>query len=368
MTIFKERREKLLGLMKQQQMEGALIMNPSSIYYLTGFHSNPHERFLGLFLFADEEPVMIAPALEYEVAKSQLAQVEHYSDSDGPSAAIRSVLTKNKVTSLAVEKEYISFERVELLQSIVPTLQFHSISASIQQMRATKDAMEIDILRQAATMVDQVVRDGIARIQRGMTELELAGELEFIAKKLGAPSMSFDTTVLSGAKSAAPHGKPDHSPIAEGEFLLLDLGVVYKGYCSDITRTFIIGEGSAKHKEIYELVLQANERAIAATKAGVALGELDRIARKTIEDGGYGSYFNHRLGHGLGLEVHEYPSVHGDNPDIAKSGLVFTIEPGIYVPGFGGVRIEDDVVVTEEGVEVLTKFPKEWSASIIYFA
>lgn len=309
---------------------------------------------------------MIAPALEYETAKAYLEQVIGYSDSEGPLAFIRQLLGNTKAKAYGVEKEYITLERSEWLRDIVPNIEFVSISTIVQTMRARKDELEIGFLRQAAAMVDQVVAEGIKRIRRGMTELELASELELIARRLGSPKMSFETTVLSGAKSAAPHGKADVSPILDGEYLLLDLGVMYNGYCSDITRTFMIGKGTDRHKEIYELVLLANRRAIELTKAGIALKDLDRIARQTIVDGGYGEYFTHRLGHGLGLEIHEYPSVHGENTELLQSGLVFTIEPGIYVPGFGGVRIEDDVLVTEVGVEVLTNYPKDWDSSIIF--
>lgn len=366
MEVFSQRRARMIDKMKARNVEGSLIMNPSSIYYLTGLKSNPHERFLGLFLFADGSTSMIVPALEKDVAKAYLDDVSSYSDSEGPLTAIRQLLTQNKVKDFGVEKEFISLERSEWLKEIEPSINFHSISDIIHSMRSIKDLQEIEFLRRAAQMVDQVVQEGIARIRRGMTEMELANELEWIAKRLGSPQMSFETTVLSGAKSAAPHGKPDQSIIQEGEYLLLDLGVMYKGYCSDITRTFMIGNGTEKHKEIYELVLAANLRAIQATKPGITLAELDHTARQTIVDGGYGPQFTHRLGHGLGLEIHEYPSVHGDNQDLLQSGLVFTIEPGIYIPGFGGVRIEDDVLVTSNGVEVLTQYPKEWNSSIIF--
>lgn len=367
MDTFASRRNRFIQKMIEQRIEGSLVLNPSSIYYLTGMRSNPHERFLGLFLFADGSYCLLVPSLEIEVAQQHIEQVLSYMDHEGPINAIREIFARNPVQKLGVEKESISLESVELLKSILPHLSFVSISSIIQQMRSLKDELEINLLRKAAELIDEVVQAGIARVKQGMTEIELAGELEFIAKKLGAPQMSFETTVLSGAKSALPHGKPDHSRIEEGQFLLLDLGVYYAGYCSDITRTFFVGEEfTSKHREVYELVLAANEKAIDAVKPGVRLQDLDRIARQTIESGGYGAYFTHRLGHGLGLDIHEYPSVHGENEDLLSPGLVFTIEPGIYLPGFGGVRIEDDVVVTKDGVEVLTQYPKSWDSSIIY--
>lgn len=165
--------------------------------------------------------------------------------------------------------------------------------------------------------------------------------------------------VLAGVKSALPHGTPDDTRIAEGELLLFDLGVYADGYASDITRTFAVGEVSEELCNIYASVLNANLLAIEAAREGVAFGSLDRIARESIEASGYGLYFNHRLGHGLGMDIHEYPSVHGRNEDLLRAGMVFTIEPGIYVPAVGGVRIEDDVLVTPDGVDVLTSYPKQ---------
>ena len=170
--------------------------------------------------------------------------------------------------------------------------------------------------------------------------------------------MSFSTMVLTGANAASPHGTPGSTKVKRGDFVLFDLGVVYEGYCSDITRTVAYGDISDKQREIYETVLKAEEAAIAASKPGVSCAEIDLTARNIIRDKGYGDYFPHRLGHGLGISVHEFPSLTETNPLLLKSGMVYTIEPGIYVPNVAGVRIEDDIYVTENGAEVLTKYPK----------
>lgn len=171
--------------------------------------------------------------------------------------------------------------------------------------------------------------------------------------------MSFDTTVLTGDKAASPHGKTGDRKLQEGDLVLFDLGVVHKGYCSDITRTLALGEPGEEQKKVYDIVLKSETAALEAVKPGVTAAELDQISRKVITDAGYGDYFTHRLGHGLGISVHEFPSIHGANPMTMEKGMVFTLEPGIYVPGKVGVRIEDDVAVTENGYEVLTKYPKE---------
>jgi Xaa-Pro dipeptidase len=186
-----------------------------------------------------------------------------------------------------------------------------------------------------------------------MTEIELA------LKKRGVTHMSFDTTVLSGPKAASPHGKTGDRKIQKGDLVLFDLGVVHKGYCSDITRTVAFGEPNEEQKAVYDVVMRAEQAAVDAVKPGVTAAALDQTARQVIEDAGYGEFFTHRLGHGLGISVHEFPSLHGLNELQLEAGMVFTIEPGVYVPGKVGVRIEDDVAVTADGVEVLTKFPKD---------
>lgn len=179
-------------------------------------------------------------------------------------------------------------------------------------------------------------------------------------RKFGADGPSFSTIVLTGEKAALPHGSPGERKIQKGDYLLIDFGVIKDGYCSDITRTFIIGEASEKQKEIYDIVLRSNEAGINAIQAGVPVKTFDIEARNVINNSGFGEYFNNRVGHGLGIEVHEEPSIHENNEQIAEAGLVFTIEPGIYIPDVGGVRIEDIVYINEDGnAEVLSSFPKQ---------
>lgn len=193
-----------------------------------------------------------------------------------------------------------------------------------------------------------------------MTELTVKALLEFELKRLGAEQMAFDTLVLSGQNSALPHGVSSDKQIEQGDFLLFDFGVYVEQYCSDITRTFIVGEASVEQKLIYETVRKANEAAIAVVQTGALLKDVDLAAREVIEQAGYGQYFTHRVGHGMGLDVHEAPSVHHENEREIERGLLFTIEPGIYIPGMGGVRIEDDIYVGSDGtVDVLTSYTKE---------
>lgn len=194
---------------------------------------------------------------------------------------------------------------------------------------------------------------------RSTVKWDFSMAIEFEMKKKGVQKMSFDTMVLSGPKTASPHGIPGERKIQQGDFILFDLGVVYNGYCSDITRTVAFGEPTDAQRDVYDTVKKAEQAAVDLVRPGVKAFEIDKIARDIIDEAGYGDYFTHRIGHGLGISVHEFPSITGTNELVLEEGMVFTIEPGIYNPDITGVRIEDDVVVTTDGVEVLTKFPKE---------
>jgi Xaa-Pro dipeptidase len=350
----------LYAYMDTHALDAILISMPKHIYYLTGFASDPHERFLGLVLPRQDEPFMLVPALDLEAAQSaaQVQRIYTHTDTDNPYEVLKKHLPAH-ICTLGVEKRYLTVTRFEALSSTVGAEQYVDIDEPLREMRVIKTPDEISRLKRAVQIIEDVLRAGIAKVKAGMTEIELVAELEFQMKKLGAKGPSFSTMVLAGEKSALPHGTPDSRDVREGDLLLFDLGVYADGYASDITRTFAVGDITDEQKKIYDTVLHANLKAIEATRPGVTLAGLDRAAREHIEMAGYGPYFMHRLGHGLGMDVHEYPSVHGQNQDLLRAGMVFTIEPGIYVPSTGGVRIEDDVLVTADGVEVLTSFPKE---------
>ena len=222
-----------------------------------------------------------------------------------------------------------------------------------------KDPQEVSLIREACKLADYAIEVGCAEIKEGKTELEIVAAIEYELKKKGITDMSFATMVLTGANGASPHGTPGQTKIQKGDFVLFDLGVIVDGYCSDITRTVAYGEINDKQKEIYDTVLKAQLAAIEASIPEVTCANVDLTARKIITDAGYGEYFPHRLGHGLGIGVHEYPSLTETNDLQLEAGMVYTIEPGIYVPNVAGVRIEDDILVTKNGVEILTKFSKE---------
>ncbi|CAM4319241.1 Xaa-Pro peptidase family protein [Paenibacillus alkaliterrae] len=354
-----ERLQKLYIFMVQFNLDAVIITLPKHVYYLTGFSSEPHERFLGLILPRGEEPFLLVPALDIEAAKAEstVSRVYTHTDTENPYEVLKRCL-RSEVRRLGVEKKHLTMQRYEMLSETLEAEQFVDVEAPLTNMRAIKSADEIARLKNAARLVEQVLHDGLKHVKAGVTEMDIAAELEYAMKKAGV-SPAFSTTVLAGEKSALPHGATGNRLIKRGDMLLIDMGVAADGYLSDITRTFAVGDVDDKLTEIYETVLEANLRGIASVCPGAVLAEVDLAARQCIASRGYGAFFTHRVGHGLGIEVHEYPSVHGDNRDLLREGMIITIEPGIYLPGIGGVRIEDDVLVTSTGAETLTTFPKQ---------
>ncbi|TQE90569.1 M24 family metallopeptidase [Ureibacillus terrenus] len=357
-----KRIKKIQSYLKENRIDLAFVTTPDNIFYFSGFRSNPHERLLGLVIFQDIDPFMICPKMEVSDAKASgwPFDVIGHSDTDQPWELLANEIQSRakEISAFAIEKGHLTVERYEALQSRFPHVRFVSIDEQINRLRVIKDEVEIEKLKKAAELADFAIEVGVNAVKKGITELEIVHIIENAIKEKGC-SMSFETTVLSGPKAASPHGTPGNRKIQKGDFVLFDLGVVYEGYCSDITRTVAFGEITEEQRKIYETVKRSNEETIKAVKPGVRCMDLDKISRDIITEAGYGEYYTHRLGHGLGISVHEFPSVAGTNELPLKPGMVFTIEPGIYKADTAGVRIEDDVVVTEDGVEVLTKYPKE---------
>jgi Xaa-Pro dipeptidase len=347
----------------EKEVDFSFITSTPNVFYLSGFYSDPHERLLGVGIFQNEEPFLVCPQMEVSQARDAGWKFEiiGYSDTENPWEFMKSAISKRnvEVKKCAIEKSHMSYERGEQLHSLFSNPAFVSAEEKLHYMRMVKDDKEIAILREAAKLADYGVEVGVSALAEGKTEMEVLAQIEFELKKKGIREMSFSTMVLFGEKSADPHGNPGSKKLSKGDFVLFDLGVVLDGYCSDITRTVIYGEPNEKQKEIYQTVLEAEIAALEECKIGTRIGDLDKTARSIITDAGYGNYFPHRLGHGLGIDVHEFPSLNENNDDQLQAGMTFTIEPGIYVPDVGGVRIEDDVLITNKGYETLTKYPKQ---------
>ena len=344
--------------MEEQELDMVLLTLPRTIHYFTGFNTNPHERFFCLVIPLVGDPVLIIPELDLDEAsrKSCVQDLRTHKDNEDPMNIVRS-LTKKRIGKCGLEKDHLTLSRFEEITSVVVANTYVSVEDEIQKMKVIKSPEEIAKIREAIRISDEALFEGLKMVKPGVTEYEIAAEIQYQRLKLGADGGGL--MVVSGEKSSLPHGRTGDRTLRDGDLLLIDGGVLKSGYVSDITRTFGIGEINDQQREIYETVLAANLAAIDAVRPGVSFGELDKIARDVITEKGYGEYFTHRLGHGMGMNNHEYPSIHSLNKDVAQAGMVFTIEPGIYLPGIGGVRIEDDILVTDDGVEVLTPFKKE---------
>ncbi|MBP2241395.1 Xaa-Pro dipeptidase [Cytobacillus eiseniae] len=357
------RLNKLSDWMKENDVQVCFVSAPENVFYFSGFLSDPHERLLGLAVFQEEEPFLVCPGMEVPDAKNAgwSNEIIGYSDIENPWELIHKAINKriSNVSKVAIEKEHMNVERYEAISGLFTEATFVSAEEKLRKLRMVKDEKELALIREACELADFAIEVGCAEIKEGKTELDVLAAIEYALKKKGVNEMSFSTMVLTGVNGASPHGTPGMTKIQKGDLVLFDLGVVWNGYCSDITRTVAYGDINDKQKEIYDTVLKAQLAAVEASKPGVACSEVDLTARNIIAKAGYGEYFPHRLGHGLGISVHEYPSLTETNSLLLEEGMVFTIEPGIYVPDVAGVRIEDDLAVTKNGVEILTKFPKE---------
>jgi Xaa-Pro dipeptidase len=358
-----QRIEKLQTWMKEKDIQVSFVTSSENVFYLSGYYTDPHERLLALAVFQEEEPFLVCPEMELHNARNAGWQQEiiAFNDIQNPWEMIVSGIKKRgiNVGKAAIEKEHMNVERYEQLLGLFPNAVFLSAEEKLRMLRMIKDSKELKILEEACALADYAVEFGASEIKEGKTELDVLNALEYALKQKGVTEMSFSTMVLTGANAASPHGNPGMTKIKKGDLVLFDLGVVVDRYCSDITRTVAYGDINENQKEIYDTVLKAQLAALEASKPGVTAAEVDLTARKIIADAGYGEYFPHRLGHGLGISIHEYPSMTETNQLVIQEGMVYTIEPGIYVPGVAGVRIEDDVYIGPDGAIALTKYPKE---------
>ncbi|MDQ0484555.1 M24 family metallopeptidase [Guptibacillus hwajinpoensis] len=359
-----QRLEKFSNWLKETEQTFAFVHSSSNVFYLSDFECEPHERLLGLFIFPDHDPFLVLPGMEVDQARD--AGWEHeiigHGDADNPWDMIHTALRNRGIieaTKVAIEKETLSFGRAEEVMKRYPSVTFTSAEDKLNELRLIKDTKELEVLKKAAALADFGVETGVKALREGCTEMEVLATIEYELKKKGIREMSFSTMVLFGEKAGQPHGNPGDRKLKKGDLVLFDLGVVLDGYCSDITRTVAFQEVNEKQKEIYDIVLNAQLQTLKISKPGTRLGDLDITARKVISKAGYGDYFPHRIGHGIGIDVHEYPSMSENNDSLLVEGMTYTIEPGIYLPEVGGVRIEDDVLVTKSGYETLTKYPKE---------
>lgn len=360
---FEKRKAKACELLEKSGFDKAIIGDPMSILYLTGIHIIPYERYYSLVVDVKGKLLtMVNPSVDTGCMKGNVTEIT-YLDSDGPEAAIKKAV--GNCDHLAVDKKYFSMAIGELFNRLGSSIA--DIGDCISRLRMYKDEQEIADMQFAAKIVNEALAYVSDKVKPGMTEKELNMMLfSFMSKYPGFIADEFIILVLAAENSANCHGASGDYAFAYGDIVLLDFCAYYKYYWSDITRCLFIGEvGNAKLAEIYEIVHGANMAAIAAVRPGVMAKEVDRAARDYITQAGYGDYFIHRTGHGLGLSVHEEPYITSVNELVLEEGMTFTIEPGIYLEGIGGVRLEDDILVTSDGCQSFTTFSKRLEDNIL---
>ena len=355
----------LLQKMASANLDVIALMPGPNLFYLTGLSFHLSERPIVAFFSRHADPAMVLPG--FEAGKSAQApyfiQTFPYAEDDAAlGEAFRQAAKALGLAGAQVGVEGRRMRVMELhhLETVAPGASFHQAEPTLAALRMTKDLGELAAMRKAVAIAEIALKAWLPKVKVGLSEKELASELTAQILTAGSESeMAFTPIVASGPNSALPHAFPSDRLLQHGDLLIVDWGAAVRGYFSDITRTFAIGEVDQELKQVYELVRQANAAGKAAVKPGAACQDVDRAARKVIADSGYGEFFFHRTGHGLGLEGHEEPYLReGDTLPLAE-GMSFTVEPGIYLPGRGGVRIEDDLVVTAEGAECLTDYPRE---------
>ena len=353
--MYQERLDKVMTGMADKEIPELIVSDPLTIYYLTGKMIHAGERMLVLLLQTGEQPTLIVNRLFPITAQAGLTLVFYDDTEDG--VAVVAHLLKG-AGKLGIDKFWPS-QFLLRLQGQAPSRDYVLGSLITDGVRGVKSSAEIDLMRAASHSNDRVMGQAKQALNAEVTELEMSGKLAQFYAAEGNSGFSFEPIVAFGVNGADPHHENDGSTLQAGDSIIVDIGGVKDGYCSDMTRTFFYQTVSAKSKEVYETVLEANLRAIAAVKPGVSFASIDAAARDYITAQGYGEYFTHRTGHFIGLECHEAGDVSAANQQLVKPGMIFSIEPGIYLPGEVGVRIEDLVVATDTGVEVLNQFPKE---------
>ena len=349
----KSRIEKLRLSIKEEGLDALIVASPMSIFYLTGAMIHPFERMWLLLVRADGRDTLLANKL-FVFEETGIETLWHTDNDDAPAVLCAQL---DGVSKLGTERDLTAKYIVPVLENC-PGITI-SVSTAVDDLRIIKDDEELDRMRASSKLNDEVLEYAFSNVRKGMTEKELAAYVKEGFEQRGASGESFGAIVAFGANAADPHHGTDNTALKEGDCVLIDMGCVWKGYCSDMTRTRFYRSATQEQQEVYEIVRRANEAAKAMIRPGVRFCDIDATARDIITESGYGEYFTHRLGHGIGLTEHEPEDVGPANEHPVKTGMVFSIEPGIYLPGRFGVRIEDLVIVTEDGCECLNSDTRE---------
>lgn len=352
------RRQALAAWCAEQGVSAAVVTDSANVFYLTGQRYSTMERLLALAVDTRGNAILLLP--EMERGRLEDSGVEELPYADGEDAMGRLLARLRRDQPVAVEKSHIRLAHAETLcRGLGGDFgRLRDCGGQLAAMRMIKDEAEIAALREACAATDQLLAEWIGQLREGVPESRLQLELQQIAAERGGFRLCPGTIIASGLNSSASHGLHHPKSLAKGEGLFIDFGVELRGYNSDITRTLFLGEPSSELRRLYDVVYEAQTAAVATVRPGLPIAEIDRVARGVIERAGLGQYFPHRTGHGLGIDIHEPPSAQETDETVLRPGMVFTVEPGVYLPGRAGIRIEDDVLVTGEGGCTLTNAPK----------
>lgn len=348
--------EKARAVLKELGADALLVSDGANMRYLSGF------RGATGYLYITGERLVLATDSRYTtMAKEEAPDFEVMELGRGQSYGqlLNGLMEQDGVQKAAFENNVMLLGTYRRLQESCGGRLTVELDGRLDLLRSVKADWEIERLAAAERIGDQAFAHMLDVLKPGMTELEVAAELEYFMKTHGAENLSFETIAASGANSAMPHAMPSHKKIESGDFVTMDFGCTVDDYCSDMTRTVVVGRANEKQKEIYAVVLEAQLAALSACRAGVSCSSVDKVARDIIAKAGYGECFGHGLGHSVGLYIHEDPSLSGRCDTVLEANMIQTVEPGIYLPGFGGVRIEDMIVITEDGYRNLASSPKE---------
>jgi Xaa-Pro aminopeptidase len=345
--------EKLRGIMDESEYRMMLITSPANIFYLSGFTGSS-----GALIISDDKQILLSDFRYKTQSQQESPDWEFINVSIGLLPGINEEIKRHIPCKIAFESEHISYSAYKVLSSdgllnyLIPTKNI------IEDIRIIKDRFEIDIIRKAAEITDIACERVFEIIRAGITEREIALEAEYTMRKAGASGLAFDVIIGAGENGAKPHSIPGDYRLKNGDMVVIDMGAKYQGYCADMTRTICIGEADEISQQIYNICYLSQTTSLDFLQAGIKGCDVDSVARNIITDSGYGDLFGHGLGHSVGIEIHENPRLSKTSNDIIPAGTVITVEPGIYIPGKAGVRIEDMVLVTDTGCEIITGVSK----------
>ncbi|MFQ6002596.1 MAG: M24 family metallopeptidase, partial [Candidatus Zixiibacteriota bacterium] len=347
--------KKLQKIVQKENLNLLLITNLSNVRYLSGYTGTN-----GLVLISPNGSVFLT---DFRYKEQVREQVKHLKVVIAQRELVQTLPTlslfKGRRLKLGFEQNHLTCGTYHKLKALLPDCLFVPTENLVESISVTKNQDEIDRIKKAVAITDQVFSEILDFIKPQVKERDIAAEIEYRFKRYGSTTPLYETIVASGKRSALPHGRASGKRIQKGELVTLDMGAVYDGYTADLTRTVVVGKANKRQKKVYNIVLKAQKQATSKVKPKMRACDLDKVSRGLIKRAGYGKYFGHGLGHGIGLSIHDNPAINPRNQQLLEAGMVITIEPGIYIPNWGGIRIEDDVLVTKGGCEILTKTEKE---------